>query len=290
MKGVEWGGCCDQWEDIPELGWESDKAWARFAVPAGSLWIRPRDLLKFGSLYLHEGRWNEKQILPPDWVASSLEPRISTEPPLDHGSDATSQESYGYFWWHTQYEMPYGTFVVHAAYGNGGQRIWVIPALDLVAVHLTGNYDQRGSGFQAERLLLEHIVPWARNVDTEYQHSGGIPMRRLEPGEWTLAEVDAQRYVGVWREGDSQTEIISEDESLLMERPQNRSWHLLPETDSVFAFGRIVNGVPERIFAPEYRLVFLPDEDGNFVSYELRLISEGLVHGVGKRAETSDES
>mgnify|MGYP001826189603 FL=1 len=289
MRDVEWGGCCDGWEAIPELEWKSDKAWAKYTVPAGSLWMRPRDLLKFGSLYLNEGRWRDKQILTPDWVSSSLKPQIPTEElTLDHGTDAFSSGSYGYFWWHTQYELPYGDIIVHAAYGNGGQRIWVIPALDLLVVHMTGNYNRRGSGLQAERLLLEHIVPWAKGVDTDYQHSGGMPMRKLELGEWAMAEIDAQRYEGVWREGDSPIEITNESGILHMKRPENRSWNLLPESDSVFAFGRIVNGVPERILVPEYRLVFLSDEDSNFVNYEIRLVSEGLVHGVGKRAESSD--
>ena len=67
MQGVEWGGCCDR--EIHELAWESDRSWAQSANPAGSLWIRPRDLLKFGSLYVNDGRWNDRPILPREWLS-----------------------------------------------------------------------------------------------------------------------------------------------------------------------------------------------------------------------------
>jgi CubicO group peptidase (beta-lactamase class C family) len=35
---------------------------------ASGMRLRPRDLAKFGSLYVHGGRWNDRQVIPPDWV------------------------------------------------------------------------------------------------------------------------------------------------------------------------------------------------------------------------------
>ena len=71
--------------EIVGAHWGKDKA----GTPrgAGELVIRPVDLAKLGQLMLDGGRWNGKQILPAEWVASSTE--ISQPFNAD----------YGYLWW-----------------------------------------------------------------------------------------------------------------------------------------------------------------------------------------------
>jgi Tol biopolymer transport system component/CubicO group peptidase (beta-lactamase class C family) len=282
MKGVEWGGCCN-WVGIPELEWESDRAWARTANPAGSLWIRPRDLLKFGALYLNGGRWNGRQLIPADWVERSLRAHLAKPGSLqEHGPGVTSVASYGYLWHHDRYDLPYGSLTVHAAYGNGGQRIWVIPELDLVAVHLTGNYNVWTSDWNAERLLLERIVPWAMNIETDYTHEQSRPVHRLEPGEWPRVDIDPARYAGVWEENGARIDIRVEAGDLLMMLPGTSGVNLLPETEHTFAMGRIEQGVPSKVFWPDARIVFVPDEGGAIVRYEGRAVGreEAIFVGV----------
>jgi CubicO group peptidase (beta-lactamase class C family) len=82
-----------------------------------------RDIARFGLLYLSEGRWNGRQIIPASWI------RESTRPLVDTGS----RGGYGYMWW-VQPEsatMP----AMYYASGAGGHRIYIIPKLDLVIVH-----------------------------------------------------------------------------------------------------------------------------------------------------------
>jgi CubicO group peptidase (beta-lactamase class C family) len=44
---------------------------------ASGLRLRPRDLAKFGSLYLHDGQWNGHQVVPRAWVHESTERRLT---------------------------------------------------------------------------------------------------------------------------------------------------------------------------------------------------------------------
>jgi hypothetical protein len=46
---------------------------------------------------------------------------------------------------------PYGELEVHVAAGNGGQRIYVVPKLRPLVVHLTGRYNRPEAGWQADR-------------------------------------------------------------------------------------------------------------------------------------------
>lgn len=285
ITDLEWGGP-PAWAGIPALRWAGSEPWSQVANPAGSMWLRPRDLLKLGSLYLDDGLWNGKQILPERWVEESLTPRIERPGALrQHAVGVVAHGAYGYFWWHDRYTLPYGDLVVHAAYGNGGQRIWVVPELDLVAVHLTGNYNLWWSSYQAERLLLERIVPWAMNIEANYRHEVGRPVRVLAPGEWPRVEFDPSRYVGVWEEGSDRVEITSEGGNLLMMLPGTSGVHLIPESEHVFAFGRIVDGVPTKLYWHDHRLVFIPDEAGQIVRYEERAVGRNEAVLVGRRLE-----
>ena len=88
----------------------------------GGLYLTPRDLAKFGYLYLHNGKWENKQVLPGNWVEITHEKRVDTTSPWF---------KYGFHWW----LMPYGdNHTALLASGLGGQRMIVLPELDIVAV------------------------------------------------------------------------------------------------------------------------------------------------------------
>ena len=83
-----------------------------------------RDFAKLGSLYLHEGNWHGKQLIPKEWVEQST--RVDTA----NGS----AWSYQYQWWIPSRE---GDF---QAQGILGQYIYVDPARDIVMVRLGTNH------------------------------------------------------------------------------------------------------------------------------------------------------
>jgi CubicO group peptidase (beta-lactamase class C family) len=99
----------------------------------GGVFMRPRDLLKIGQLYLNGGAWNGKRIVSKEWVAAST--RRQTGAP-----DSVTSASDGYAWHRIQLKSGERTYREYEANGNGGQFLIVLPELDLVVVFTAGNY------------------------------------------------------------------------------------------------------------------------------------------------------
>jgi CubicO group peptidase (beta-lactamase class C family) len=121
-------------------------AWPRdpqgYHMGFGELKLPARDLAKFGYLYLNDGRWDGAQLLSADYVRASTRPY----------SHLGSRDGYGYQWWTTSVNL-HASFV---ASGFGGQRIQVVPDLDLVVVITADAAQER---FDAEYLVGQTIIP-----------------------------------------------------------------------------------------------------------------------------------
>jgi CubicO group peptidase (beta-lactamase class C family) len=87
----------------------------------GDIGLRPRDMMKFGLLYLNNGQWDGQQLVPANWVKESTQPHIYPSPTL----------GYGYFWWTRNFRWKEKTVSSFFAWGYGGQYIIVIPELQL---------------------------------------------------------------------------------------------------------------------------------------------------------------
>jgi len=118
---------------------------------ASGLRLRPRDMAKIGQLYLDEGRWNGQRILDPAWVEASLAPRRVTD----------WATGYGYQWWVLAFESERARWLVPAAVGNGGQRIFVVEPLDMVVVVTAGNYNRADVPLRGHEVLSDHVFPAA---------------------------------------------------------------------------------------------------------------------------------
>ena len=110
---------------ITVMDWDTDPQ--GHTNGATGLTLTPRDVAKFGQLYLNGGRWYEKQLVPADWVAQSTQVQFER---YDRSG------SYGYQWW----VRAFGGYDGYYAMGTGGQYIFVVPELALVTV-ITGDSD-----------------------------------------------------------------------------------------------------------------------------------------------------
>ncbi len=119
----------------------------------GGLDLRPRDMARFGLLYLRGGRWRDRAVVSERWVAASLSRHVTFSKPR---WDKTV--GYGYLWWllPPSPKDPEGRNI-YAAMGFRGQYIFLVHAHDLVVVNTAGARG-RAQGNPIE-FLYSHILP-----------------------------------------------------------------------------------------------------------------------------------
>jgi CubicO group peptidase (beta-lactamase class C family) len=103
-----------------------------------------RDFARFGLLYLRDGRWEDRRILPVGWVDHARRPR---------SVDATNGWGYGAHWWVTGDAR--GAFWAN---GYAGQSLLVVPALDLVVVRLGNSTAEQYPALAAWRAEIADVV------------------------------------------------------------------------------------------------------------------------------------
>lgn len=110
----------------------------------GGLSLRPRDMAKLGQLYLDRGTWAGQRVVCEEWVKSATAQQVE-------GVD------YGYQWWRTRFDVGGRSFPSFYASGRGGQFVFVLPDLELVAVFTGGNTDERY--LQPFEMMARHVLP-----------------------------------------------------------------------------------------------------------------------------------
>ena len=119
---------------ITHTEWEHGRSGE--ALAASGLRMTPRDLVRVGTMALDGGRWNGQQVVPAAWLESSFTPAVS----MPDG------QRYGYQWYFGTVPMDDGMGGVQreemvSAIGNGGQRLFLLPRLELAVAVTAGNYN-----------------------------------------------------------------------------------------------------------------------------------------------------
>src|SRR3954451_19916542 len=122
-------------------------------IAASGLRMTPRDLARVGQLVIDNGTAGGRQVVPAEWLAQCFTPRVSVN----------ELQRYGYQWYLGDMEFVAGGKVrlehwVGGA-GNGGQRLYVMPDLDLVIVVTAGNYSAPEQWLPPIRVVREAVLP-----------------------------------------------------------------------------------------------------------------------------------
>ena len=119
----------------------------------GGLALRTRDMARFGLLYLNNGKWEGKQVIPEDWIQESFKKHV------DFGNPDQDVIGYGYLWWIQRPDpMGNGKEYIYAARGAQGQYIFIVPEHDMV---VAVNADTKSGEQQRNivNILYNHILP-----------------------------------------------------------------------------------------------------------------------------------
>lgn len=119
--------------------------------------MTPRSMLAFGELYLHDGQFNDRQVISAQWINDSYRPHATS--PRGQG------RYYGYGWW----LRDLADMLVPVAWGYGGQLIFVVKEYDLVIVatsESTPGPARRGHLQQLYNLVEDYILWPVRGADS----------------------------------------------------------------------------------------------------------------------------
>ena len=135
---------------IRRVQWARDPQGIHFG--GNNLSLTPRDMLRFGQLFLDRGRWGDVQVMPWEWVDHSTRADPRLEQPRWGG--------YGYLWW----LRPKNERGAYRASGFGGQYIYVAPADDTVLV-VTSTEISKSREWRIEIIsLIDEILESSRGT------------------------------------------------------------------------------------------------------------------------------
>ena len=134
----------------------------------GDLHLQPRDMAKLGYLWLHQGRWAGRQLIPVDLMRSATE--VYSHPGFTPG------QQYGYGLW----IYPERTPPEFEALGRGGQRITVVPMRNIVVVFTGGGFEPGDIGqFIGRSVKSDRAIP--ETAEGTAQLSAAVEAAAREP-------------------------------------------------------------------------------------------------------------
>jgi CubicO group peptidase (beta-lactamase class C family) len=126
---------------ITDYSWTSSPTGVSLGY--SDLKLTPRDMAKFGYLYLNDGQWDGQQIIPADYARASIGKQIETPWP---------DTVYGYLWWRVD------SINLSFALGYAGKYIMVLPDKDMVVVVTSSMTDNIRVGLQAYPMFFSTVM------------------------------------------------------------------------------------------------------------------------------------
>ncbi len=149
----------------------------------GDLHLHPHDMAKLGFLYLHQGKWDDTQVVPARWVQESSSPIVTVREGV----------GYGYSWWINTARPP-----VFEAVGRGGQRISVLPKEKMVVVFTGGGADtDRIAPFLFRAIRSDHAIPENAASEQRLRQSLLRALNPIQEARNTMTPTVAARISGL---------------------------------------------------------------------------------------------
>ena len=140
------------------------KDWEGYYNGHADLHFNARDMAKFGLLYLGDGEYEGRQIIPAEWVRDSL--KTYSEDAWRYKVGRNFRDiGYGYQWWSARA----GDHCFNLAWGHGGQQIVLVDELDLViVVKADPLFGQHGGGpWKHEKANLNLVGDFINSLPRE---------------------------------------------------------------------------------------------------------------------------
>ena len=144
-------------------------------IGSSYLYATPRDLARWGLLYLSDGLWDGQRVLPRGWADQAATPNpafVATCGPtvVDRPNRCTAEPRYGAHWWtnrpiangevsEAEAFWPELPADLYFALGHWGQKIYLVPSLDLVIVRTADDRDGSFSDRTFLGLALSAFTP-----------------------------------------------------------------------------------------------------------------------------------
>ncbi len=165
--------------------WEWETIASGLTDTDGGLYLRPRDMLKLGQLYLDGGVWSGDRIVSAAWVEESTQRRIVNE----------GMPDYCLLWWCDDFHYGDRSTYTYFASGHGGQKIFVFPSFDLVVVLTHQVFDNGYGELNNIGILSRYVLPAVDPVPA--------------PPRITLGLEALARFAGTYGEPDEPGSMIS---------------------------------------------------------------------------------
>jgi len=142
-------------KQVSQKRWDKDQV--GYYGGGSGLYLTPVDMAKFGYLYLKNGLWDGKQIIPEEWVRESTKKQITVSP----GGDTGDFGDYGYLFWikNIKDKVHKKDYLTYYALGSGEQKIVIIPDLDMVII-ITANLGLTSEDkANTQDIISDYILP-----------------------------------------------------------------------------------------------------------------------------------
>jgi len=222
--------------------------------PAYLYRLTARDMARFGLLFLNEGRWQDNQLVPADWVAESTRPHLERE----RGG------GYGYMWW--TFARGLKKLGTYAALGNGGQTIIMVPGARLVLVHKANT--EAGHRVETREILDVLIAILKARTGPPAATPELVPAEQPVPPGAAVAMTPEQQSLlaGTYKARRATIHVTEVEDGLEIADPRLGRFHLLAQSEARFLIEDL-----------EREVVFTADDAGKITGLKIQNRKGGWV-------------